>query len=110
MPVGMPGPNDYDDGRTSIRGTMINTIGLVGDTIGRMSDGNGNLSGDINMNIYSINGKSTGWDITETVPTIHAGPKTDTLTKEQAMDYLKINDQYLKDFGIYTKINNILTE
>jgi RHS repeat-associated protein len=110
MPVGMPGPNDYDDGRTSTRGTIINSIGLVGDTIGNMSDGNGNFSGDVKMNIYSVNKKSISWDITETVATTHAGPITSTLTEKQAWGYLKTNDQYLKDSGIYNKINNALTE
>jgi RHS repeat-associated protein len=110
MPVGMPRLDDYDDGKTSIRGTIINSIGLVGDTIGNMSDGNGSFSGDVRMNVYSINGKATSWNITETVATTHVGPITNTFTKEQAFDYLKTNDQYLKDSGIYNKINNALTE
>jgi hypothetical protein len=110
LPAGTPGPDDYDDGRTSTLGTIINTIDLAGSTIENMSDEAGNFSGDVKMNIYSVNGKAISWDITETVATTHRGPITNTLTRPQALDYLKKNDQYLKDSGIYNKINDALTK
>jgi hypothetical protein len=108
MPTGTPRPDDYDDGRTSMRGTIMNSIDLVGGTVERMSDKNGNFSGDFKINIYSVNGKTVSWDITETVATTRAGPITSTLTREQALDYLKTNDQYLRDSGIYNEINDAL--
>jgi hypothetical protein len=110
LPAGMPGPNDYDDGKTSKIGTILDSIGLAGSTIGNIADENGNFSGDFKMNIYSIDGKTAGWDITETAATVHAGPITSTLDKTQAQDYLRKNNQYLKDSGIYAKINNALKE
>jgi hypothetical protein len=112
LPVGMPGPLDYDDGNSSTMSTIIGTMGLAGTVIENLTDGKGNVTGDIILTVRSTDGKATSWDITETITFIN-GPgctskKDYQYSRQQALDFITANKEYLKQAGLYEDIASAL--
>jgi hypothetical protein len=97
MPRGSPDPNNYDDGKNSVIGATINTIDLAGGILEHLTDGNGNMLGDIRLQRTKVNGV-TSWSIIETSLNHISGElKGNIYTKEQALLFLTTNKENFTD-------------
>ena len=112
LPAGSPQPSDYSDGFDSVRGAVMGGIGLAGTIIGNLADGNGHLSGDIDMYLWKKDGNIVGWQINETITRKDGEGSTTkmtyTYTRQQAIDFLNANKDYLIKAGLYDDMANAL--
>ena len=111
MPRGGLSPNDYDDGRTSARGTVVGAISLGGSTLANyisQSESGGHYA-DATLH-YSKNtdGKLLDWNIKVTgIDQMGTGPMDRILDKSEAMNYLHENRGRLIDSGKYNEIEDL---
>jgi hypothetical protein len=111
MPRGGLEPRDYDDGRTSARGTVMGAIDIGGSTLANYlstSDSGGHYA-DVKLNyVKGSDGKMLEWNIRTTgIDPKGTAPKDRILSKSEAMMYLHENrDRLIKD-GTYKQIENL---
>ena len=105
LPAGTPQAGDYSDGIDSKPGTAMASIGLAGTIIANMTDGNGHLSGDIDMYLWKKDGKIVGWQINEIITRKDSESGTTKTTyrytRQQAIDFLNAKKDYLIKAGLY---------
>jgi hypothetical protein len=110
---GIPGlgPDDYDDGRTSTRGTLINAITATGSTLAEFlkeSESGGHL-GEIKLNYITNNkGDIIEWNIMMTMHGKGEKQLDGIMTKSNALQYLTESYNQLKENAQYAKLSDRL--
>jgi RHS repeat-associated protein len=116
MPRGTPQPSDYNrDGYGSssiINSTPIDAkmggLGLANSMLENLTDGRGHMLGDIRLECTKSDGRLTSWSIIETVfDPLSGNLKDDFYTKEQALEFLRKNNDRFSD-KTYREICNKL--
>jgi RHS repeat-associated protein len=108
LPTGGLAPSDYDNGRTSNIGTAMQALGLIGSVAERSRNSDGYFAGDIILTAYKTGGKATDWRITEAWTAPDGTKGYSEYSREGALKYLEEKKVYLKEVGLYDKINAML--
>ena len=83
----------------------MDVIGLITDIITGFQDEKGNSLGDVNFVYKTTGGKTYSWFITRIgIDVLNGNLSSQIMTKEQAFDYLKENEQRLINDGKYKEI------
>jgi RHS repeat-associated protein len=111
LPRGELTPDDYDDGNKSTIGSVMGAIGLAGKMAENLTDGNGNLNGDVKLVLRRSNGRICSWSITATIVNPFKGKNlvTIVMSKEEAVNYLIENQNRLESSGVLENVEKKLT-
>jgi RHS repeat-associated protein len=108
LPRGEPGPGDYDDGRSSTRGTIMGAIGLVGDTLSGMISDSGNFAGDVNFNYTKSYGEVSSWNLTLTGAGADGKTHDFIMPENDAKEYLNNNSELLQASGGWKNVSEAI--
>jgi hypothetical protein len=108
LPVGGLTPDDFNDGRTSAIGNIMQAVEITSDIAERATNSDGYFAGDIIFTAYKYGGKNTNWSIKEAYTAPNGQQGYSEFSETEALQYLDKHRFDLKEFGSYDEIWSIL--